>query len=69
MQIRVGFEMAYQCPQPTPMILVLNIHYSRASDLVRPDLLITRRPCRSRRTATCSATGAAASSRRRAASC
>ena len=41
MQIRVGFEMAYRCPQPTPMILVLNIHYSRASDLVRPDLLIT----------------------------
>ena len=41
MQIRVGFEMVYQCPQPTPMILALNIHYSRASDLVRPDLLYT----------------------------
>jgi transglutaminase-like putative cysteine protease len=41
MQIRVGFEMAYRCPQPTPMILVLNIHYSRASDLRRPDLLVT----------------------------
>ena len=41
MQIRVGFTMAYQCPQPTPMILALNIHYSRASDLVRPDQLIT----------------------------
>jgi transglutaminase-like putative cysteine protease len=41
MQIRVGFEMAYQCPQPTPMILALNIHYSRASDLVRPDHLVT----------------------------
>jgi transglutaminase-like putative cysteine protease len=41
MQFRVGFEMAYQCPQPTPMILSLNIHYSRASDLVRPDHLVT----------------------------
>ncbi len=41
MQIRVGFEMSYQCPQPTPMILALNIHYSRASDLVRPDHLMT----------------------------
>ncbi|MEO8078964.1 MAG: transglutaminase family protein [Caldimonas sp.] len=41
MQIRVGFEMTYQCPQPTPMLLALNIHYSRASDLVRPDLLVT----------------------------
>ena len=41
MQIRVGFEMAYRCPQPTPMLLTLNVHYSRASDLVRPDLLVT----------------------------
>ena len=41
MHIRVGFEMAYQCPAPTPMILTLNIHYSRAADLLRPDHLIT----------------------------
>jgi len=41
MQIRVGFEMAYRCPQPTPMLLTLSIHYSRAPDLVRPDLLRT----------------------------
>ncbi len=44
MQIRVGFEMAYQCPQETPMLLALNIHYSRASDLVRPDHLVTDPP-------------------------
>ncbi len=41
MQIRVGFEMEYQCRGPTPMVLALNIHYSRASDLVRPDHLVT----------------------------
>ncbi len=41
MQIHVGFEMEYQCPGPTPMILTLSIHYSRASDLVRPDHLLT----------------------------
>ena len=41
MQIRVGFEMAFQCLQPTPMLLALSIHYSRASDLVRPDHLVT----------------------------
>jgi transglutaminase-like putative cysteine protease len=41
MQIRAGYELIYQFPQPTPMILTLNIHYSRASDLVRPDHLIT----------------------------
>jgi transglutaminase-like putative cysteine protease len=41
MQIRVGFEMEYECASATPMILALNIHYSRASDLVRPDHLVT----------------------------
>jgi transglutaminase-like putative cysteine protease len=44
MKIHLGFEIAYQCPQPTPMILALSIHYSRASDLVRPDHLITNPP-------------------------
>jgi transglutaminase-like putative cysteine protease len=44
MQIRVGYEMAYDCPQPTPMILALSVHYSRASDLVRPDHLVTNPP-------------------------
>ena len=40
MQIRVGFEMIYDCPQPTPMILNLNVHFTRVSDLVgRDDLL------------------------------
>jgi len=41
MKIQVGFELAYECLQPTPMILALSIHYSRASDLVRPDHLLT----------------------------
>src|SRR5690349_7525784 len=41
MQIRVGFEMVYECPDPTPMILALSIHYSRAGDLARPDHLVT----------------------------
>jgi transglutaminase-like putative cysteine protease len=37
MQIQVGYELIYDFPQPTPMILALNIHYSRASDIVVPD--------------------------------
>lgn len=41
MQFRVGFDLAYRFTQPTPMILALSIHYSRASDLVRPDHLVT----------------------------
>jgi len=42
MKIRVGYELIYDCPQPTPMILTLHIHYSRASDVIVPDHLITR---------------------------
>ena len=37
MQIRVGYELSYEFQQPTPVILALNVHYTRASDLVRPD--------------------------------
>jgi transglutaminase-like putative cysteine protease len=39
--IRVGYELIYDCPQPTPMMLVLNVHYSRASDMVVPDHVTT----------------------------
>lgn len=41
MQLRVGYELIYNFPQATPMILTLNIHYSRASDIVVPDYLTT----------------------------
>src|SRR5206468_6610625 len=41
MQIRVGYELIYDCPQPTPMMLMLNIHHTRASDIVIPDHLTT----------------------------
>jgi transglutaminase-like putative cysteine protease len=41
MQIRIGYEMIFDCPQPTPMILTLSVHYTRASDIVVPDHLIT----------------------------
>ena len=41
MQIRVGYEFRYTFPQPTPLLLTASIHYSRASDLVRPDYLRT----------------------------
>ena len=41
MQIRVGYELVYDCPQPTPMILTLQIHFTRVSDVIVPDHLIT----------------------------
>ena len=37
MQIRIGYEIAFECPKPTPMLLALNVHFSRVSDLVAPD--------------------------------
>jgi transglutaminase-like putative cysteine protease len=40
MQIRVGYELRYEFPQPTPVLLVLNIHHSRVSDIVKPDHII-----------------------------
>ncbi len=41
MLIRVGYEIVFNCAQETPMILMVNVHYSRASDIVSPDLLTT----------------------------
>jgi transglutaminase-like putative cysteine protease len=39
--IKVGYELIYDCPAPTPMLLMLNIHYKHADEIVRPDLLVT----------------------------
>jgi transglutaminase-like putative cysteine protease len=40
-QIRIGYELVYQCAQATPMLLMLNVHPSRALDLLVPDKLVT----------------------------
>jgi transglutaminase-like putative cysteine protease len=37
---RAGFELVYSFPQPTPVILVVNVHDSRAADLAVPDALV-----------------------------
>jgi transglutaminase-like putative cysteine protease len=37
MKIRAGYEISYDCPQPTPMILQLSVHPSRTPDLVTWD--------------------------------
>lgn len=41
MHLRVGFEFIYQFPQPTPVILAVDLHYSRASDVVSSEMLRT----------------------------
>jgi transglutaminase-like putative cysteine protease len=37
MQIRAGYEISYDCAQPTPMILTLSVHPSRIDDLITLD--------------------------------
>lgn len=41
MRLRIGCEITYDLPKPTPMIVMLTVHYSRAGQLERPDHLIT----------------------------
>jgi transglutaminase-like putative cysteine protease len=44
MLIRVGYELIYDCPQPTPMLLMLNVHHSRVNDMVVADQLTVDPP-------------------------
>jgi transglutaminase-like putative cysteine protease len=39
-KLRVGYELQYEFPQPTPLIGMLNIHYSRVADLAAPDHIV-----------------------------
>ena len=40
MRLRVGYELQYHFPQTTPVIMMLNVHYTRVSDLERPDHIV-----------------------------
>ncbi|MFC5355348.1 transglutaminase-like domain-containing protein [Azospirillum himalayense] len=44
MRIRLGCELSYDIPGPTPMIVMLNVHHSRVASLERPDHLVTTPP-------------------------
>jgi transglutaminase-like putative cysteine protease len=41
MQIRLGYEIVYNCPQPVPMLMMVNVHPSLAGNLLQPDILKT----------------------------
>ena len=41
MKIRAGYDIAFTMPQPTPMILMLTVHPSRAKDLLTEQKLLT----------------------------
>ncbi|MFS8037014.1 transglutaminase-like domain-containing protein [Xanthobacter sp. AM11] len=40
MKIRAGYEISYDCPHPTPMILTLSVHPSRVADLESVDRVL-----------------------------
>jgi transglutaminase-like putative cysteine protease len=39
-KLRVGYELQYEFPQPTPLIAMLNVHFSRVADLAAPDHIV-----------------------------
>src|SRR5450631_4529168 len=41
MEIRVGYELIFDFPRFTPVIMVLGTHFTRASDVIVPDYLTT----------------------------
>ena len=44
MNIRIGYEITYECPNPTPMLLALSVHPSRHADLLTPHCIIFNPP-------------------------
>jgi transglutaminase-like putative cysteine protease len=44
MKIRVGYELVYECPGPTPMVVTLNVHSSRAADVIESEPLLLDPP-------------------------
>ena len=39
MRIKAGFQITYDCPAPTPMLLMLNVHPDRQGHLEAPDTI------------------------------
>jgi len=44
MKIAIGYELVFECPKPTPMILTLSVHYTRVSDMIVPDHMVADPP-------------------------
>ena len=44
MRIRAGYEITYDCPAPTPMILMLSVRPERLGDLVTPQTMSVEPP-------------------------
>jgi transglutaminase-like putative cysteine protease len=44
MLIKIGFDIAYTAPQPTPMVFMLSVHPSRVADLLAPENIVCDPP-------------------------
>lgn len=44
MKIRIGYELVFDFPKPTPLILTLNVHPTRVPDLIVPDQVVAEPP-------------------------
>lgn len=45
MEIKFGYDLVFDFPQPTPLILMLETHSSRAQDLISQDQIVTEPFC------------------------
>ena len=37
MRIRIGYDLAFDCPEITPMVMMLTTHHTRTADILMPD--------------------------------
>ena len=44
MLIKIGFDIAFTAPQPTPIVVMLSVHPSRVADLVEPEFIVCDPP-------------------------
>ena len=44
MLIEAGFQIGFECPKPTPMLLQLNIYPTRVADLRSSDIIYSDPP-------------------------
>ena len=44
MQIRIGYDLSFEVPQPTPMQLMLYVHPDQAPALRRPEGIVVEPP-------------------------
>ncbi len=44
MRIKIGYDLTFECPAATPMILMLSVHPGRAGDIEVPDAMVLDPP-------------------------